>query len=176
MNAIKTGDTEAMEKTYAGGSFSLADAFDSEDDSEEVLNEDEEMYKSLVDKVVEFDYEVTDEEINEETATVKVKITTYPFGTAMTEFITEYMSQALTLAFSDASEDQMDKLVTKLYNEKMNGMTEKTYTKETSLKLNLTDDGWKVAEIPADSDFYNALTGNLIKSMGELEDIYSFDE
>lgn len=171
--AVKAEDAETIKTVYEPGEFVLTNAIDSEEIDESVLDEEEEMFKALKAKLLEFDYEVVGEEINEDKATVQVKITTYPFGSAVTEFISEYMTQALALAFSDASEEKMEKLAETLFVEKINGLSEKSYTGTTSLTLNKTDEGWKVAEIPEDSDFYNVLFGNMIESMKNLEEAYS---
>ncbi len=154
----------------------MVSAVDPSGEAEGVFDEDEAMFKALYKRLVDFDYEVMNETIDDDSATVDVKISTYPFGAAMTEFISDYMTQALTLAFSDASEEKIEKLGETLFNEKINALSEKSFSETVTIKLNKTEEGWKVAEIPENSDFYNAITGNLIKSLENLEDIYSSDE
>ena len=186
LTAVKAGDTDTIKTVYEGETFDLISnvedgAFgEEEEDSEETdsgdLLEDDYFEKTLLPKIQDFDYELSNEKIDGDKATVDVKITTYDIGTAFSSFISEYFTQALTLAFSDTSEEQIEKIGETLFETKMNELTEKTYSETVQLNLVNKDDSWKVCQIEEDSDFLNALCGNMIKTMDQLEDAYSFEE
>ena len=90
--------------------------------------------------------------------------------------MTEYFTQAFALAFSDAADDQIEELANTILETKLNELKDKDYSETVTLNLVNKDDGWKVAKIKNDSDFYNAVTGGLVKAFESLEDAFSFDE
>lgn len=94
----------------------------------------------------------------------------------MTDFISDYMSQALVLAFSDTSEEKLEKLATTIFTEKMNALSDKSYQKDATLTLTKEDNVWKVDDISKNDEFINALSGNLISAMEQLEEAFSEDK
>ena len=113
LTAMKAQDNETLATVYAGGDIDLLDKAAEADDSGEA-NEDSGLTKvyeeQMVPKMLDFDYELSNEQIDGDKATVVVKITTYRIGDAFTAFFSDYLSQALILAFSDASEEDLDAL------------------------------------------------------------------
>ena len=171
LQAVKEQNTEDMAGLYAEGSWSLSEEAGEEAD----LEEDDELSQYFVDevfpKLLEFDYEVLEEKIDGEKATVDVKITTYNLGDTFTAFVGEYLAQALTLAFSDADEDAIAALGASLFKEKAADM-EKTYTETVSIPLSQVDGAWVVDEIDEESPFINALTGGLVDAADTLENSF----
>lgn len=176
LKGIQTGDDEMVNSVYAPGDFKISDAIESEGDDTGTFDENEEMYKALAGKMREFEYELSDEQIKGDKATVTVKIRTYPLGSVMTDFISDYMSQALVLAFSDTSEEKLEKLATTIFTEKMNALSDKSYQKDATLTLTKEDNVWKVDDISKNDEFINALSGNLISAMEQLEEAFSEDK
>lgn len=172
--AMKAQDTEALATVYAGGNIDLLDKAAEADDSGEI-NEDSGLSKvyeeQMVPKMLDFDYELSNEQIDGDKATVDVRITTYKMGDAFTAFFGEYLSQALILAFSDASEEELDALATTIMSGKLADLTEKSFEKTATLSLSMKDDKWVVNEVQTEDDIVDALTGGLVTAFSDMEDI-----
>lgn len=177
LSAVKSGDTETIKTVYDGGSFNLLSAVEDEEAEEGDEAEDDNYFEEiLLPKLQDFNYELSNEKIDGNKATVDVKITTYDIGSAFSSFMSEYFTQALTLAFDGASEEQIEKLANTLFETEINKLKKRTYSETVTLDLVKKDDTWKVAAVDGDSSFLNALTGNMIKTLENLEEAYSFDE
>lgn len=177
LKGIQEGDTDAVNSVYAPGNFQISDLLIMDNEESEDLNEDETMAKALFTKIREFDYELSNEQIDGDSATVDVTITSYPFGEATTEFLTEYMTQAFALAFSDASDDQLNKLAEGIFLKKIGGLKEKNCRLTAKLPMTRIDGIWKIGGIGENSEFLNAITGNMVTAMEDMEEIYSnFEE
>lgn len=140
-----------------------ADLENAKSSPEEILGEMDEngfgaqAMDQLIDKVLEFDYELGEETIDGDTATVETTITTYPFGQIFTNVVTNFITQAFTNAGNLTDEDLAnlmdDLLIAELEK------AEKTYTETVSIQLKLEEDKWVVQETTEMSD---ALTGGLL--------------
>lgn len=113
--------------------------------------------KALIDKVLEFEYELGKESVNGETATVETTITTYPFGQLFSNVVTKFISQAFESA-GEMSDEDMTALMDKILIEELNG-AEKTYTKTITVELEQEDGVWVVQE---SDELSNALTGGML--------------
>ena len=168
LQAIKEQNTEAVASVYADSNFSIAEVLGEEAD----LESEDEISKYFTDevfpKLLEFDYEVLEEKIDGEKATVDVKITTYTLGDAFTAFFGDYLTQAFALAFGDASDEAMESLAISLLKEKIGAM-EKTYSETVTIALSQKDGAWVIDELDDDSPFVNAVLGGMIKSVETLE-------
>lgn len=160
LDAVKTNDTETVKSVYAGSDFGILDEAEENADSMDKL-----MERELKPKLLDFDYEVSNEQIKEEKATVDVKFTTYNIGNAFTLFTGDYMSQAFSMALSGASDEQLNTLAETLLSEKLKALTEKDYEQTATISLTQKDGEWVIDEIAEDSDFYNAMTGGLLKAI-----------
>ena len=116
----------------------------------------EEAMSELVQKVLAFEYELGEETIDGETATVETTITTYPFGEIFTTVVTNFITQAFTNA-GDLSDEDMAGLIDQLLIEEL-GKAEKTYKETVSIQLKLEDGNWVVQET---KEMSNALTGGM---------------
>ena len=175
LTALKTQDSETLASVYEGESLDLLD--DTEKEENDLLGDDfsDELMDDVSKKILDFDYELSDEEINEETATVKMTINTYNLGSAMSDFMEEYISQAFVKALSGASEEEIEELANTLFAEQIEKV-EKDYTGTVTLNLTKSDDGWKVNRIEDDSEVLNALLGGLVDSMEKLSEDFGSDE
>ena len=172
LEAVKTQDKDTLKSVYAGGDeldFSGTSLLGSSSDSSSLSND---VIKKFKKKLLDFDYEVTDENIKDNKATVKVKLTTYEFGEAMTNLYTEMLENIWT--FSAMSDKQSDAFIEKLFSKQLDKLKEKSYSSTVKLKLTKSDDGWKVDKIDSDGEFMNGLAGNLIDTINSFDD--SFDE
>ena len=176
LTAIKAQDSETLATVYAGGELDLLKAAAETDESEEVNDNSglTKVYKEqMLPKMLDFDYELSNEQIDGDKATVDVKITTYPIGDAFTAFFSDYISQAFILAFSDTSEEELDALATTILAGKIADLDEKSYEKTVTLNLTMKDDKWIVDEFEEGSDTVDAITGGLVSSMKTMSDAFS---
>lgn len=176
LTAMKAQDSETLATVYAGGDIDLLEKAAEADDSGGV-KEDSGLSKiyeeQMVPKILDFDYELSNEQIDGDKATVDVKITTYRIGDAFTAFFSDYLSQALILAFSDASEEELDAMATTILSGKLADLSEKSYEKTATLSLSMKDDKWVIDEVQTGDDIVDALTGGLVTSFKGMEEAMS---
>ena len=181
LQALKSQDAEAIASVYDGTDVDLLEAAsdsaeDNETDSDSETTDTglEAVYEEqMLPKMLDFDYELSNEQIDGDKATVDVKITTYRIGDAFTAFFSDYISQAFMLAFSDASEEDLDALATTILAGKLADLSEKTYEKTATLSLSMKDDKWVVDNIEDSDEFLDAITGGLVTSMKTMTDAFS---
>jgi DNA-binding protein YbaB len=177
LKALQEGDSDTIKDVYADGSFDLSDnIYDTEKKSEKNNSEsalDKEMEKQLQKKLLDFDYEVLSEKVNGDKATVKVKIKTYAFGSAFSDFVSDYIEQAFALAMSGASDKKLDELATTLFSQKLEKLKKKNYSKTVSIKLTKDDGKWKINKLSETGDFMNAISGGLISTISNYADAFS---
>ena len=80
-----------------------------EDFSAEV---DKELEKQFYEKVMDFDYEIVDEKIEKDEATVTVKIKTYAFGEAFADAFADMFS----MAFEGAGDQEITQFMYETFN------------------------------------------------------------
>lgn len=171
MTAIKEKDAETVKSVYAGKTFDLLQETDKEsDDAFEGTLDD-----TLAEKIFDFDYKLSDEKIDGDKATVKVSITTYDLGGAIEDFVSEYLTQAITLSFSGASDKQIEKLSETLLAKHMKKV-EKDYNGTATIHLTKKDGKWQIDKFDDNGDFINALSGGVVESIKNIEEIYDTGE
>ena len=154
----------------ACGSPSPSDAKSSPDEIMDGLGSDgfgEEATQALIDKVLEFDYEIGEESIDGDTATVELTITTYPLGDIFTTVLSELFSSDME-ELASMTEDELMAWMDETLISQLDA-AEKTYVTDVTVTLNQEDGQWVVQE---DQEFSNALTGGMIDfasdAMGSL--------
>ena len=171
LDALKAQDAEAMTAVYAGEGLDVEGGlFGEESDDEESLLSGETLEEALLKKILDFDYEITNEKIDGDKATVTVDVTTYPMGDTFSQIYADLMTQIWGLAFSDASDKEVQTVIDGIFTKHWDAMTEKSYKGTADLSLTKTEDGWKVDEIDDDGDFFNVLTGNMVKVIEALDE------
>ena len=116
----------------------------------------EEATQSLVDKVLEFDYQLGEEKIDGDKATVETTITTYPFGEIFTGIVADFITQAF--ANPDMTDDDASALLDQLLMDALD-KADKTYSKTITIELSQEDGEWVVQE---SDEMSNALTGGML--------------
>ncbi|SCK01998.1 Uncharacterised protein [uncultured Eubacterium sp.] len=167
LKAVKAQDAEEMAKVYAGDDFKV---LDDDGEEKEVLGA---LEKSIMTKFFDFEYKIANEKIDGDKAKVDVTFKTYKMGNAFTAFIGEYFSQALGLAFSGASDKQVEELAETLFTEQLDKLTKKDYTKTVSVSLEKVDDQWKISELDEESDVLNAMSGGLIEAINNTSNAFN---
>ena len=115
----------------------------------------DELNTALVNKMLEFEYEIGEEKVDGDTATVELTITTYPFGDMFTTVINDLMDQAYSGEID--TDADVETLVSDMIMDEMDTL-EKSYSKTITVNLNKEDGAWVVQE---DEDFGDAITGGL---------------
>ena len=116
----------------------------------------EEATQALVDKVLEFDYQLGEEKIDGDKATVETTITTYPFGEIFTGIVAYFIPQAF--ANPDMTDDDASALLDQLLMDALD-KADKTYSKTITIELSQEDGEWVVQE---SDEMSNALTGGML--------------
>lgn len=116
----------------------------------------EEATQALVDKVLEFDYQLGEEKIDGDKATVETTITTYPFGEIFTGIVADFITQAF--ANPDMTDDDASALLDQLLMDALD-KADKTYSKTITIELAQEDGKWVVQE---SDEMSNALTGGML--------------
>ena len=89
--------------------------------------------------------------------------------------MTDYISQGMALAFTDASDEQLNELATSIFSSKIKSM-DKTYTDTVTFSLSKEDNAWKVDAIDEDGEIADAFFGGLVSSLESLDTVYGGDE
>lgn len=173
LSAVKAQDYEKVKSVYAGKTFDILDSM-GEDDAEVEESEsiDSSFEKELKDKMLDFDYTLSNEIINDDKATVNVEVTTYALGKAMTSTMVKYIEEALPLVFSGASEEELEKIMNDIFEEELSELTDKTYSAKATINLVQQDGQWKVSEIDDEGELMNALSGDLVNAIKEINDSF----
>ena len=112
----------------------------------------------LINKVLEFQYELGEETVDGDTATVETTITTYPFGEIFNDVVNDFIDEAYanpSIASDEAALTALlDELMTKALND-----ADMTYVATISIELKKDGNSWVVQE---SDDLSNALTGGML--------------
>ena len=140
LEGIKKQDEKVVTDVYSLGKLDILGASYKKDTSKnEEGDKDPKMDKlfneQLLPKMLDFEYETSNEKIDGDKATVDVNIKTYRVGDTISSFFGEYMSQAFALAFLDVSEDRLDALAVSILSVKIADFKEKTFEKTVTLQM-----------------------------------------
>ena len=128
----------------------------------------EEATELLVDKMLDFDYELGEETIDGETATVEVSLTTYPFGELLAASLSDIFSSDME-ELAGMTEEDLTSYMGEALISQLNA-AEKTYSSDFTIELYLADGNWKLQDSLEMSD---ALTGGMTSLAGDAIDSLS---
>lgn len=164
-SALKAQEFETAMTYYAGGEddvnyFESDDSLDVKDESEDIFTE----------KMLSFEYTLSNEVINGEKATVDCHIKTYSFGEILAETFEEYLTQAFALAFSDASDEEMDNLTDEIFIEKMES-AELNYEADFQIALSLVDGKWIIDPFDEEGKVLDGLFGGIYSVASAFDEL-----
>lgn len=139
---------------------------DSSDKTSDLFGGSEELNKEFCKLLTDLDYKVSNEEIDEDYATVDLTVTTYDFRTFLSNVLTDYISKAFSIALSGGSDEDIAKELqeissTRLEETKNNG---KTYTDTITIDLIKGEEGWII-----DPDYDLEIIANVFSGgMGDV--------
>ena len=185
LNALKNKDSDTIESLYAGNNpyFATTD-FALKAEAMQVTSDKKELEKyyeeTFTPKLLDFDYEIGDEKVNGDTATVDVTFTTYNIGDTMVSYKKEHDKkfQKMFGTVKNPSDDvkmkdlqkKFDKEDSVLYKKSVDGM-KKSYKGKATISLTKKDGAWVIDEFKDDDSFYNASIGGVIDANKEIENI-----
>lgn len=150
LNAVKTLDLETMAK-YVG-----------EEATEETLEADDEFEEYMMNELFgNMTYEIISSEENDDTATVKVAFTNVNMSVVLSEVIT----QAFSLIFSDLTEDEMNAKMEEFFMASMEKNKETLKTTEVDIELTKGEDHWIITPT---EEMMDAIIGGLASSFENL--------
>lgn len=167
LSAIKSQDG-SISSYYSGevdNDNSLLDLPDSFDDATDSL---------LAEKFTSFEYEISNEVIDDNKATVDVTITTYNIGEAYAQAISEYIQNAFSMVFSGASDEEIEQLMNDAL---IKNITDASFDYTTTVTVSLTNDeesGWMVDDFETNTALLNSISGGLIEKLSDIAS--SFNE
>lgn len=126
-------------------------------------------YTKLVGMIQDFDYEIGDEKIASDgkTATVEVKITTYPFGKAYRKLYNQVVQDAEDRKID--SDTDMTEYIYKQMFSKMLALKDKTYHADITVKCTKNDDGDWETNLQSSTNFRNALLGGTVTETSKVQ-------
>lgn len=170
---IKAQDASAIEKAYDGkakwvGTEDLESAFSVGDTK--LTKSQKKVISNLTERLLKFSYQVTDEQIDGDKATVKVTFTTYKFGNMITSVFTDFKAEAVDRAVAGKTYSDKD-LTRMVINElKANNatLTDKNKKKTVTVNLKKTGGRWKVTKMSAEA--VDAMLGGIVTALETIND------
>lgn len=123
----------------------------------------------------DFDYEITGERVDGDTAEVDVAITTYDYQGMLKRILSKMSGKAISMAMSYDSKDALVEDLKEDFVERLGPALDKAKKqgkdKRTDVTVSLTKDGdtWKIDEL--NDSTVNALTGGLMYEVAGLADL-----
>ncbi len=122
--------------------------------------------EKLLAVLTDLDFVIGEEKIDGDTATVQVEITSHDLSTVLGEAFSEYFQQALGMAFSGASDEDLSALFGDIFISKIDAQAEKTHVATTTFNLTKVDGKWKLDKLSDDN--IDCLLGGLTSSLNEM--------
>ncbi|MCF0106457.1 MAG: hypothetical protein HUJ53_06810 [Holdemanella sp.] len=129
---------------------------------DETLNSDDAITNLLLDYFKEcaakMEYTIKDSKVDGDKATVSVDATYVDASSLLSQAMTYYLSRALQLAFTGASEEELNQIFVTAFNETKDSYQTKTATCTIQFECTKDKDGWKITNVS--NEFYDVITAN----------------
>lgn len=168
LDALKSQDSDAFSKASTDGSANpLSQGSLMSVDTSKMTEKQKKVMDEMTEKMLDFDYAIGDEAINDDKATVKVKLTTYKIGDALSSAIEDYIPKAMAQALSGKTdEDAMTDLLMDCFSDQLSSLKDKGYEKTITFNLTKGDDGWTIDTLTEDQ--IDALSGGVVEAGKKL--------
>lgn len=120
----------------------------------------------IIPMILDFDYELSNERIDGEEATVDVSVTAYDFGDAMSQSNDELRVVVRNIAGGNPEAEDIDAAMKAVYRKNFDRV-EKTYAETVSVKLVKENGDWTIDDIEKQGELMNAITGGLLKAAAQ---------
>jgi ketosteroid isomerase-like protein len=165
LDALKSKDPEAIAKYYAGDAESFQ-YDESKMESTDFGIFSPEVMMEFYARMFDCDYEIGEETVDEDHATIPVDITTYDLqGIGQ-----KAMQEAFSLAMSDTKIESEEEAVAYISNICKEGLENAKKDHEETILLKLTkgeDGNWKVDPLEDNEEVVGVLSGGMLKAHGE---------
>jgi hypothetical protein len=176
-DALKTYNSETISSCFVDGKSTL-------DDPSTQVSKDEgnisstQLLEFMKNSAAKMTYTIGESTINGESAIVPVTFNYVDASPVVTSALGEYISQALGLAFSGASEDEMSKLFETIFVEKAKTVSTGMATASISFDCTKTDSGWKLTTLSKtnESELDKVMTCNISSAFESLSNSDASDD
>ncbi len=158
-------DTASSQLKKDISDFKKADIAGTLIDESSLSDENKAAYKDFIKMTQDFDYTISDEKISEDgnSATVKLEITSYDFGTA-------YLDAWDAVIASKKKLSEENEFYT-VFFEQVEALEDMDYVSDVTIKCTKGDDGKWTTDLASNSDFRNAIMGDMINIVKELANL-----
>lgn len=128
-----------------------------------------EITNKMTELILSYEVEVLDSVIAKDgqSAVVTVQFTTVNIGLVFTTFMMNYMAKAFELAFSGATEEQLNQVGIDLFLEAANGAP-KDKVSTVDIEMVLVDKEWRIHLEEGDIALFDAMMGGLISTLKDF--------
>lgn len=125
--------------------------------------------KKVINKMTNYTYQVTDEKINKNKATVKVKLTTYHFGSAFKDIASDIVEEAFNrvLVGQKVNTTDLYNQALQLANKKLPGL-KRNYKVTAVISLKKVNNKWKISDLSKSA--LDSFSGHLISESEALKE------
>lgn len=140
-------------------------------ETDEVSEAEKGMYDQMLKLIKKQTYTLDNEKIEGDKATVDVHFKTYNFGKATTETFIEYFQDAFGMAFSGASEEEMQEKLYEIWNNQLLALEKEGTTLDFDFTAELAkgEDGWEITNMKDNDIFLNGFLGGMISAFENAE-------
>lgn len=166
LKALKAGDMDLLQQYYEGdvSDFSLEEEID-----DPVLLA---LVQQMIEKILDFDYTLDNEQINGSSATVDVLFKTYDFEGILKDLTGSIFSNIMSLGIFNMSEEDIEKKIYDVLSDELSEAlksAEKTKDANVTIKLVKKSGKWMVKDMNRTDDLMHALSGGISKFAEDLE-------
>lgn len=128
-----------------------------------------EITNKMTELILSYEVEVLDSVIAKDgqSAVVTVQFTTVNIGLVFTTYMMNYMAKAFELAFSGASEEQLNQVGIDLFLEAANGAVKDKVSK-VDIEMVFVDKAWRIHLEEGDTALFDAMMGGLISTLKDF--------
>ena len=169
LKAFKARDAHKLNEFYEGESDDLIFWKDLEDPALSGLMD------KMMEKLLDFDYALSNEKIDGKTATVDVNFTTYDIGGIMKDIIENMLSDAAALALSGLTQEELETEINEIMTKKFEEyakIAKKEKVVSVPVNLVMINGRWLVKDISRTDDIMDALSGGLTEFAENIGDIF----
>ena len=169
LKAFKARDADKLNEFYEGESDDLIFWKDLEDPALSGLMD------KMMEKLLDFDYALSNEKIDGKTATVDVNFTTYDIGGIMKDIIENMLSDAAALALSGLTQEELEAEINEIMTKKFEEyakIAKKEKVVSVPVNLVMINGRWLVKDISRTDDIMDALSGGLTEFAENIGDIF----
>lgn len=169
--ALKNFDSEAASACVASGETGVEEELSP---GEEDNASAEQMFDYMKQQASQMTYTIGEATVDGDQATVPVTFTYVDASSVVQEALSDYIGQAFGLAFSGASEEDLENLFVEIFSEKLSSVETGTATAEVNFPCEKVDGAWKISSL-SDEDEDALLQVVTCNIAGAMESIGSSD-